>query len=59
MMEKIDSCHLTFAQGWVSSNMIFGSGYLGAMTCTTALVDTDCEVYNGPTNVIFATVSFN
>lgn len=44
MMEKIDSCHLTFAQGWVSSNMIFGSGYLGAMTCTTALVDTDCEV---------------
>ena len=39
MMKNIDSCRVTFAQGWISCNMIFGSGYEGAMTCTTVLVD--------------------
>ena len=38
MMEKIDSCHLTFAQGWISYNMIFENLYEGALTCTTVLV---------------------
>ena len=38
MMKKIDSCRVTFAQGWISCNMIFGNLYEGALTCATVLV---------------------
>ena len=61
MMEKVDSCRATFAQGWISCNMIFGNVYEGALTCTAALVVKmqTMKFRIDLTSAIFATVSFN
>ena len=61
MMKKIDSCRVTFAQGWISCNIIFGNLYEGAVTCTTVLVVKlqTVKFRIDLTIAIFASVSFN